>query len=245
MASRTNKLGDVKTISGIDADLRLDYLKDHLTAEVSKKGQSLDVSFDSHSPADAKQIVDAVVASYQVFEAAHWKGKVQQTLSLLQEGKEQQQKDLEAKTQRMLQLAKQFGITTDVDPDKNPATMQVAGLSAALAKAHLETVTARNSYNEAAKSVVGDPVKLQQVADAEKQAAYSANPSAQLIAYQTELFQYQARLNDAERLYMPEHPMIKDDQEPDRSAYGCLRRGFGTVVGSVAGGGGSSAEIAG
>src|SRR6202042_2045373 len=166
--------GVSKSVRNIDPDLRIEYLKDHLTAEVSKKGQTVDVSFDSHSPADAKLIVSAVLDSYQVFEADHWKGKVKQSLSLLQEGKAEQAQELEAKTQRMLQLARQFGITSDVDPDKNPATMQVASLSAALAKAHLETVTARNAYNEASQSVMGDPIKMQAVADAEKQAANSA-----------------------------------------------------------------------
>jgi capsular exopolysaccharide synthesis family protein len=209
VAMALNKIGDIKTLSNVDPDLRISYLKDRLTAEVSKKGQSVDVSFDSHNPDDAKTVVAAVVDSYQIFQADHWKGKVQQSLSLLQQGKVEQQQELEAKTQRMLQLSRQFGITSDSDPDKNPARLQVADLAAALAKAHLETVTARSAYNEAAKAIVGDPVKLQEVAEAEKEAAYAANPGAQLAATQTELFEYQARLSDAQRLYMPEHPMIK------------------------------------
>ncbi len=210
LALAMSKIGDTKTLRGVA--LPLDFIKNNLSADVAKKGQTIDVSFDSYYPEEANLIVSAVVDSYQSFESDHWKSKVKESLDLLENGKEKQRKELEEKTQRMLALARQNGISMDTDPDRNPARAQVRSLSEALTKAHLETLNAKSAYDESGKAILGDTVKLQEVAEIEKQAAYSANPGVQLTEIQKELFQYQARIADAQRQYMPNHPIVKTIQ---------------------------------
>jgi capsular exopolysaccharide synthesis family protein len=188
-------------------------LKTQLSANVSDKGgQTIDVSFSSTDPQEANRTLTAVVEAYQAFESNHWKAKVKESLDLLEQGKANQRKELQEKTQRMLALARQNGGEIDTDPDKSPARAQVRSLSEALTKARLDTINAKSAYDEAAKAIVGDAAKLQQVAALEKQAAYSANPGAQLTTIQTELFRYQANLAEAQRQYMPNHPIVKTIQ---------------------------------
>ncbi len=209
LALALGKVGDTRTLRGIDRPI--DYLKEKLTAEVSRKGQTIDIEFDSRYPDEANRIVAAVVDAYQAFEANHWKAKVKQSLDVLEAGREKQRQELDQKMQRMLQLA-QSGVVSEGDPDQSPLRAQVLGLSEALTRAKLETITAKNAYDQSSRSIADDPTKLQRLAQLEKLAAYSANPGEQLKTIQAELLQYQSRLTDAQREYMPDHPIVRTIQ---------------------------------
>jgi succinoglycan biosynthesis transport protein ExoP len=207
LALAMTRLAELPTFRG--SDRPIDILKAGLTADVSKKGQTLDVTFQSRYKRDVVPVVTAVVDAYQTFEASNWKSKVKESFDLLEQGKTKQRQELEQKTQRMRELASQYGISTDVDPDKSPIRQQMLSLSEALTKAHLETITAKNAFDSAAQAVVGHPDKIAAVTAAEAQGAYSANPAASLTSLQNELLREQALLNDAQRDYLPSHPLIR------------------------------------
>jgi succinoglycan biosynthesis transport protein ExoP len=210
LALALERIGKTKTLASVKYPMA--YLKKNLSAEVAKKGQTIDLYFDSHYPDDAVLIVASVVDAYQTFESNNWRSKVRESLDLLQNGKESQRKELKQKTQRMLELARQNGLALDSDPDKNPSRERVRQLAEETTKAHLETVNAKAAYDEAIKSISDDPVKMQKVADAQKKTSYAGGSEKQLDLVQSELFQWQARLADAQRQYMPNHPIIKTIQ---------------------------------
>jgi polysaccharide biosynthesis transport protein len=210
LALALDRIGKTKTLEGVKYPMS--YLKKNLTAEVAKKGQTIDIYFDSHYPSEAVLIVSSVVDAYQTFESNHWRAKVRESLDLLENGKDSQRKELAQKTQRMLQLARENGLALDSDPDKNPSRERVRQLAEETTRAHLETINAKAAYDEAVQSIQDDPIKMKQVADGLKKTSYGGGSEKQLELVQGELFQWQARLADAQRQYMPSHPIIKTIQ---------------------------------
>jgi succinoglycan biosynthesis transport protein ExoP len=210
LALALERIGQTKTLDGVQFPMA--YLKKNLTVEVAKKGQTIDVYFDSHYPDEAVKIVAAVVDAYQAFESNHWRAKVRESLDLLESGKDSQRKELAQKTQRMLQLARENGLALDSDPDKNPSRERVRRLAEEVTQAHLDTINAKAAYDESIRSIANDPVRMQQVDGILKKPSYGGGSEKELDLVHTELFQWEARLADAQRQYLPNHPIIKTIQ---------------------------------
>jgi succinoglycan biosynthesis transport protein ExoP len=209
LALALSRIGETRTFAGINSPL--EYLKNNLTAEVAKRGQTIVVSFESHYPDEANRIVAAVVDAYQKLETDHLKKKVHESLDLLESGKARQRQDLTTKTQRMLELARQGG-ATDTQADKSSLRARVRDLSQAVAAADLDTINSKLAYDESLKGIVGNSDKMEAVAIAHRQSAHLANPDEQYRTLQEELMRAQTRFSDAGRQYMPNHPAVKSAQ---------------------------------
>jgi capsular exopolysaccharide synthesis family protein len=210
LALAMDKIRDTRTLKGISHPM--DYVRTHLTADLAKKGQEIEVSFDSKFPDDANLIVNSVVQAYKDYESQSWKSRADEVLDTLKagsKGAEQQLVDTELK---MRDIEQKNGFVPDTDPSKNPQHQEVLSLIDAKDKAHLELMEARNAYEQATRGIFGDPVKLKAVAEAEQKARFSSDPKALLQKYQDALAVEQAKLVDDGRQYMPNHPTIIADQ---------------------------------
>jgi capsular exopolysaccharide synthesis family protein len=210
LALAMDKIKDTRTLKGMSHPL--DYVKGRIDADLAKKGQAIEVSFESHYPEDANQIVDAVVDAYKEYEAQSWKSRANDVLDTLRNGSKGAEQDLLDKQMKLHEIEQKTGFVPDIDPSKNPQHQHVLNLREAQEKAQLEVMQAHNAYEQAAKATIGDPAKLDAVRDAEQRAAPSSDPQSLLKRYQDELGIEEAKLGDDSRNYGPSHPVIMTDQ---------------------------------
>ena len=210
LALAMDKIRQTRTLAGMQHPM--DYVKDHLGADLAKKGQAIEVSFDSKIPDDARLIVDSVVSAYKEYESNFWKTRADDFLKTLHSGSAAQEQELKDYQAKMTAIANANGFTPGSDPDKTPQHEVVESLREAQEKARLETLRAHNAYEQAAKSIIGIPAQVKAVDEAEQRARYSGNPEDQLKRYQDELGLEQAKLVDDSRQFGPHHPTIVTDQ---------------------------------
>jgi polysaccharide biosynthesis transport protein len=206
LALALKNMDETRTLHGQEYPLY--SLKYILSADVSKKGQTIDVTLSTPYRDEADRILGAVLDAYGSFESENWKNKVDQSMNAFQKGRDDTRERLKKETDEMLAMAREKGISIDADPEKSPARVQVESLSEALTKARLEVISAKDAYDQAAKSIIGDAKKLAEVNELEKHASSSADPAVQVTTLQTALFTEQARLADASQKYMPNHPIV-------------------------------------
>jgi capsular exopolysaccharide synthesis family protein len=211
VALAMDKIRDTRTLKGVAHPM--EYVRARLVAEPSKKGRAIDVSFDSHDKDDANLIVDSVVDAYKDYESQAWKSRADEFLETLKSGSKGQEDELVRTEQRLHDLALANGFRPDMDPDKTPQHDAVLNLREAKDKASLETIRAHNAYQEAAKSIIGNQELVRRVDEEEQHAGYSANPEDQLKRFQDELALEQAKLVDDSRLYLPNHPTVRTDED--------------------------------
>ncbi len=211
IALAIDKIRDTRTLKGIDHPM--EYVRARLSADPSKVGRAIDVSFDSHYPDDANLIVDSVVDAYKDYESQAWKTRADEFINTLKIGSQEQEDELVRTQQKLHDLALLNGFRPDMDPEKTPQHDAVLSLREAKDKASLESIRAHNAYQEAAKSIIGNPELVRRVDEEEQHAGYSANPEDQLKKFQEELAIEQAKLVDDSRLYLPNHPTIKTDED--------------------------------
>jgi succinoglycan biosynthesis transport protein ExoP len=206
LALAMDQIRNTRTLKGIPHPL--EYVQSHLNAELAKKGQAIEVSFDSKYPEDANLIVDSVVNAYKEYESESWKSRADDVLDTLKKGSAGQEQELLEREKQMRKIEQDTGYVPDTDPSKNPLQKEVISLVDAKIKADGERIEARNAYAQASKAVIGDPAKLDAVAKAEASAKFSSDPRAQLDEYQKEMGIEQAKLLDDSRQYLPNHPTI-------------------------------------
>jgi uncharacterized protein involved in exopolysaccharide biosynthesis len=83
---------EMRTFTGVDNTIA--YLKKQLTADVGKKDDIINVSFDSPYPAEAAQLVNAVVDSYITYHATSKRSTSAEVLKILQKEKDKRGQEL-------------------------------------------------------------------------------------------------------------------------------------------------------
>jgi succinoglycan biosynthesis transport protein ExoP len=211
VALAIDKIRDTRTLKGVSHPM--EYVRARLNAEPSKKGRAIDVSFDSHYPDDARLIVNSVVDAYKDYESQAWKSRADEFLETLRSGSKGQEDQLVKTEQEQHDLASKYGFRPDMDPDKTPQHDTVLNLREAKDKASLETIRAHTAYREASNGIIGKPDLVRRVDEEEQRGSYAVNPEDQLKKFQDELAIEQAKLVDDSRLYLPNHPTIKTDED--------------------------------
>jgi succinoglycan biosynthesis transport protein ExoP len=207
----SDRVNDTHTLKNVDRPL--EYLKQYIDANLSKVGKAIDVTFDSRSQASAIAVVSAVVDSYREYNSNNWSDRAKSYLSLLEQGQDAKQRQMADIQARMLEIARKVGHAPNIDPGKDPAHMLVESLRDAKMKAMLDSIDATNAYKEAGNAIIGHPDLVRQYDDQERRATgASADPQAQLKTLQDELLLEQAKLEDAQRQYLPAHPIVKTIQ---------------------------------
>ena len=185
----------------------LDALQAGVDATVAKKGKAIEVTFESRYPRDAEQIVGAVVEAYQTYNANYWAHTADTFLNVLKGGSSSEQEKVKEDMAQMDLIEKSTGQAMDANPENSQAHLAVVSLRDAKNKADQEAIAARTTYEEAARSINGDPAKVAAVDQLVKAYPFVANPEAMLKNAQDELQVWEARLTDATHEYMANHPV--------------------------------------
>jgi succinoglycan biosynthesis transport protein ExoP len=207
----------VRTFETTDSPVSV--LKGGLSVELGKMNDIITVSFESPSPDDAAQAVNAIVDAYQRYSANSRKSTASEVLKILDNEFHDRERERDQKMQAMLDFRKQ---NSDVQLDDRGDTgtsvelQQLSGINSALTAAQLSEAEAHAMY-DLVKEYVADPVKLRQLIAAQRigdggngstgMEASSLNPQElQLREAYSEL---QAQLDDLQLRLLPEHPDVK------------------------------------
>ena len=153
----------VKSFASSDSPVSV--LKAGLSVELGKMNDIITVSFESPSPDDAAQAVNAIVDAYQKYSANSRKSTAAEVLKVLDNEFKDRETERDQKMQAMLDFRKE---NSDVQLDERGDTgtsvelQQLSGINTALTSAQLSEAEAHASY-DLVKEYVGDPVKLRQL----------------------------------------------------------------------------------
>ncbi len=149
---------DVSTLKTLDGQPNaLMFLRKALQVEVGKKDDLITVSLDSRYGEEATRIVENVVDSYRQFSSGQSKSKASDVLAILLQEQRQCKADLERVVHEALKFKESNG-TLSFDNDQLNATRQrLVSLLDALGKAHLESINAKSTYDEAVRSMGESP----------------------------------------------------------------------------------------
>jgi len=203
----------VRTFESSDSPVGV--LKGGLSVELGKMNDIITVSFESPSPDDAAEAVNAIVDAYQKYNANARKSTAAEVLKILDNEFHDREQERDQKMQAMLDFRK---ANSDVQLDDrgdtatNVEVQQLTSINAALTSAQLSEAEAQANY-ELAKQDLADPVKLRQLIGAQainngvSGGAGSMTPEeAQLRATWNAL---QSQLDDLEMKLLPDHPDVK------------------------------------
>jgi succinoglycan biosynthesis transport protein ExoP len=149
----------MKTFAGLDNAIA--YLKKSLNAEVGKKDDIINVSFDSSYPAEAAQIVNQVVDSYITYHATQKRSTAAEVLKIIQAEKAKRDKELAAKRKALLDF-KLANESLALESSKGNIILdRLSRLSDALTQAQFDTIDAQTNY-EVTKTMLSDQEKIRQ-----------------------------------------------------------------------------------
>lgn len=173
------RVRDVRFFASSDSPVSL--LKLGLTVELGKLNDIITVSFESPSPEDSAQAVNAIVDAYQTYMAEQRKSTAGELLKILEGEFREREQERNDKMQKLVDfrnensdvnLNEQGGIQT------NDGLATLSGINAALIAAQLEEAESHARYDQA-KSYIADPLKLRQLMLAEQQ------PGSTLLSNET------------------------------------------------------------
>jgi polysaccharide biosynthesis transport protein len=149
-----------------DVEKPVTFLKKQVDVLIGKKDHILNVSFDAPDPAEAAQLVNAVVASYISYNTGEKRSTARELLEVLLAEKEKRDAELAAKTKKLADYKTANG-TLSFDSDQgNVVVQRLAKLSDALGEAELAIVSTRCNY-EAAKAVGLSADKMRRLIEAQ------------------------------------------------------------------------------
>ncbi len=201
-----SEIGRFKTFEQIDNPAA--FLKKNINVAVGKKDDIIKVSFDSPYPAEAAQIVNAVVNSYVDYHSSRKRSTVSEVLKILQKEKVKRDAQLTEKFQQLVQFTKENGIVSFDDKNGPIVFQRLAKLSTALTDAQLATINAKADF-EAILSMVDEPEKIKQFAMAQPNAGVRVFVNDVQSQLQSELKDLELQLANAKLHCTEDHPSIE------------------------------------
>ena len=195
----------MKTFAGVDNHIA--YLKKTLDARVGKKDDIISVSLNSPYPAEAAQVVNAVVDSYITYHATRKRSTAGDVLKILQKGKIERDKEFVQKLTAMMDFKKENVALAFESRQGNIVIERLARLSSVLTEAQLATIESRFTY-ESTKEMVSDPAKLKQFMEAQRARGIYIATGSEKAALKSKLNQLELRLADRLRQVKSGHPAI-------------------------------------
>jgi len=199
----------MKTFANVDNQIA--YLKKTLNASVGKRDDIISVSCDSAWPAEAAQLVNAVVDSYITYHSTRKRRTSAEVLKILQNQSVERHKDLMDKLTAMLNFKKTNEGLALESRTGNIILQRLERLSETLTQAQLATIDAKSTY-ETTKAMVDDPAKLKDFVEANisgYEYRYVGDKKARL---QTELDRLELQLANAKGQHKltTDHPIVKE-----------------------------------
>lgn len=192
-----------------EIDNRVGYLKKKgLNVSVGKKDDIISVSSDSPEPAEAAQLVNAVVDSYITYHTSRKRNTAVEVLKILQKEKVERDTELAQKLKAMMDFKKNNVALAFENRNSNIILDRLDRLSEVMAEAKLQTIEAKSAY-ETTKLMVTDTTKLKQFVEAERAKGIHIYTANEKIRLKTELKQFQFQLTDLGRQVTPDHPSMQ------------------------------------
>ena len=189
------------------------YLQERgLDIFVGKKDDIISVSSDSPEPAEAAQLVNAVVDSYITYHETRKRDTVGDIREILQNEKVERDAELAQKLKAMMDFKKNNIALAFEHRNNNIILEGVDRLSEEKTKAQLQTIEAKSAY-ETTKLMVTDSTKLNQFVETERAKGTYMITTIERSRLETELEQLQLQLVDLGQQVTPDHPSMQALQE--------------------------------
>lgn len=191
------------------ADDVVQKLKDKLVIDIGDKDELVTVAYDTPVKEDAPVIVNGIVDAYRRFHSDEGQHVADKLQGILLGQRLQTRKDLNEKSQEMIAFKRSHGVL-DYDGEKGDLNRErLSSLLKALTEATSDRINAQLAYNEAAKTVADDPEKVASVEEMKSRGGMKVISKEDTDLLRSEMFQWQARLQDLEQQYLAEHPRVR------------------------------------
>ena len=191
-----------------DVDNLLAYLKKSLNVNIGKRDDIIAVSFDSPYPAEAAQLVNAVVDSYVRYQSTRQRSTVSEVLKILQKEKLKRDQELSDKLKEMLEFTKQNGVVSFNNEGGNITFERLSKLSGALTEAQLAALNAKADF-DAVQSMANEPAKIKQFAAASDSTGVRVSLNDRETQLRAELRSAEVELKNARYHCTEDHPSIQ------------------------------------
>lgn len=202
----TANMRALKTFANVDNPVG--GLRNSLSVSVGRKDDIITVSFESPYPAEAAQVVNAVVASYVNHQSTSKHSSVSEVKGILGKEKEKRDTELIAAFEKMLDFTRENGVVSFDGKGGNIIFERLSALSGALTDAELASLTAKADL-EAVRKMKDDAVKIRQFAAASTGASVRMSVADKETQLQSELRQVETELKDALYHCTEEHPSVQ------------------------------------
>jgi capsular exopolysaccharide synthesis family protein len=201
----TPGIKQMQTFAKVDSPVAL--LKSVLDVRVGTKDDIIGVSFKSPYPAEAAEVVNAVVDSYIKFNASRKRSTSAEVLKILKNEKDKRDKELSEKLKLMMDF-KRENVSLAFETDQGNIVIERLGtLSTVLTEAQLASIESKSAY-ESAKAMMSDPAKLTQFIEAQRAKGTYISTVSEKAELMSKLDQLQLRLKDRLRQVTLEHPAV-------------------------------------
>ena len=202
----TAGIGQLKTFANVDNPIA--YLKKTIDVTVGKKDEIISVSFDCPYPAEAAQLVNALVDSYVTYHGTRKRSTSAEVLKILQNEKDRRSQELSEKLRAMMDFKREnIGLAFE-SSQGNVILERLDRLSAVLTEAQLAAIESRSAY-ESTRKMVSDPTMLKQFVEAQRSKSGYVSQDGEEAELKSRLDQLRLRRADRLREVKPDHPAIK------------------------------------
>ena len=196
----------MKLFSSIDDPAS--YCRDNLKVRSAQDEFIITISLESHYPAEAARLVDAVVDAYVAYHARLARNSAADVVQILNREKQVCQAELQEKSEAMAAF-KQANGTLSLESDSGNIVLQrLARLSAALTDAQVQTMTAKASV-QTVETLAGNPTALRRLLGDERSPAAMSSLESEIGALRKDLDALEIRLGIANGRYSPRHPAVQ------------------------------------
>lgn len=166
----------------VGANDRMAVLQGGLEAEVGKTDGIINVSFKGPHPAEAAEIVNAVVDAYIAFHAEKKRDAAAALLKILEEARGHRDADIAQKYQQLLEFKKQNeNLAFGSDQADSIIMRQMEKLLTQLSEAKVMTRLAKHFY-ETAQGLAEDPMALRQLLEAWRAQNVNYTPAQKIVS---------------------------------------------------------------
>lgn len=190
-----------------DIDNPAGYLKKTLDTQVGKKDDIISISFNSPYPAEAAQIVNAIVDSYITYHSTRKKSTAGEVLKILQSEKTRRSEELNTKLTAMMDFKKDNVALAFESKQGNVVIERLERLSTVLTEAQLATIESKSAY-ESTKEMVSDPAKLRQLIEAQRASGIYFSMADEKTELKSKCEQLELERTKLLRQVTPGHPAI-------------------------------------
>ncbi len=191
-----------------DVDNRIAFLKKRgLEVSVGKKDDIISVSSDSPKPAEAAQLVNAVVDSFITYHATTKRSTSAEVLKILQTEKAKRSSELTEQLKATMDFKKENEALAFESNRGNIILQKLERLSIVLTEAQLATVESKSLY-ESTERMISDPVGFKQFVEAERTRSIYIPMDREEAELKSKLDQLQRRRADRLRQLTAGHPAV-------------------------------------